>query len=41
LHRALEFAREALRIYQATLPPSHPRITQAQELVTYMIFLRC
>ncbi len=36
LHRALQFAREALRIFQATLPPSHPLFTQAQQLV-----LRC
>ena len=33
LHRALQFAREALRIFQATLPPSHPHATQAQQLV--------
>ena len=33
LHRALQFAREALRILQATLPPSHPHVTQAQQLV--------
>ena len=33
LHRALQFAREALRIFQATLPPSHPHVTQAQQLV--------
>ena len=33
LHRALQFAREALRISQATLPPSHPLVTQAQHLV--------
>ena len=33
LNRALQFAREALRIFQATLPPSHPRVTQAQQLV--------
>ena len=36
LHRALQFAREALRIFQATLPPSHPLVTQTQQLV-----LRC
>ena len=36
LHRALQFAREALRIFQATLPPSHPLFTQVQQLV-----LRC
>ncbi len=33
LHRALQFAREALRIFQATLPPSHPHVKQAQQLV--------
>ena len=33
LHRALQFAREALRIFQATLPPSHPHVTDAQQLV--------
>ena len=33
LHRALQFAREALRIFQATLPPSHPHVTQVQQLV--------
>ena len=32
-HRAIERAREALRIFQATLPPSHPHIKTAQELV--------
>jgi hypothetical protein len=31
--RAIERAREALRILQATLPPSHPSLEQAQELV--------
>ncbi len=33
LHRALQFAREALRILQATLPPSHSHVKQAQQLV--------
>jgi hypothetical protein len=33
LHRGLQFAREALRIFQATLLPSHPHVTQAQQLV--------
>ena len=33
LHRALQFAREALSIFQATLPPSHPLVTHAQQLV--------
>jgi tetratricopeptide (TPR) repeat protein len=32
LLRALHFAREALRILQATMPPSHPHVKQAQEL---------
>jgi tetratricopeptide (TPR) repeat protein len=31
--RAIEMAREALRIFQATLPPSHPHSKMAQELV--------
>ena len=31
-HRAIERAREALRIWQA-LPPSHPHVQMAQELV--------
>ena len=31
--RAIERAREALRIWQATLPPSHPSVKTAQELV--------
>jgi hypothetical protein len=33
LPRALQFAREALRILQATLPPSHSHVKQAQQLV--------
>jgi tetratricopeptide (TPR) repeat protein len=33
LPRALQFAREALRILQATLPLSHPHVKQAQQLV--------
>ena len=33
MYRALQFAREALRIFQATLPPSHPHVTHAQQLV--------
>ena len=33
LPRALQFAREALRILQATLPPSHPHVKHAQQLV--------
>ena len=33
LHRALQFAREALRIFHATLPPSHPHVKHAQQLV--------
>jgi hypothetical protein len=32
-HRAIESAREALRIFQAALPPSHPHVKTAQELV--------
>ena len=32
-HRAIERAREALRIWQAALPPSHPHVKMAQELV--------
>ena len=35
LHRALQCAREALRILQATLPPSHPHVQQAQQLVCH------
>ncbi len=34
--RALEMAREALRIYQATLPPSHPHVQNAQENLRLM-----
>ncbi len=30
---AIERAREALRTWQATLPPSHPLVEQAQQLV--------
>ena len=33
LLRALECAREALRIWQTALPPSHPHVKMAQELV--------
>jgi hypothetical protein len=33
LPRALQFSREALRIFQATLPPSHPHVKQAQQFV--------
>jgi hypothetical protein len=32
-HRAIERAREALRILQAALPPSHPHVKMAQERV--------
>ncbi len=32
-HRAIEKAREALRIWQATLPPSHPHVEQARMFV--------
>jgi hypothetical protein len=35
LHRALQFAREALHIFQATLPPSHHRIKHAEQLVRH------
>jgi hypothetical protein len=37
LHRALQFAREALRILQTTLPPSHPHVQQAQQLVRHCV----
>ena len=33
LHRAIECAREALRIWQAALPPGHKDIVDAEELV--------
>ena len=33
-HRAMEKARESLRIAQANLPPSHPRIRKIQGLVS-------
>ena len=33
LHRAIECAREALRILQAALPPGHEDIVDAEELV--------
>jgi hypothetical protein len=32
---ALQFAREALRILQATLPPSHPHVKKAQQFVRH------
>jgi tetratricopeptide (TPR) repeat protein len=32
-HLAIERAREALRIWQTTLPPSHPDVEKAQQLV--------
>ena len=32
-HRAIECAREALRIWQAALPPGHKDIVDAEELV--------
>ena len=32
-HRAIERAREALRVLRLTLPPSHPHVKMAQELV--------
>ncbi len=33
LHRAIECAREALRIWQAALPPGHQAVVDAEELV--------
>ena len=33
LHRAIECAREALRIWQAALPPGHEDIVDAEERV--------
>jgi hypothetical protein len=35
-HRAIEKAREALRIWQAALPPSHPHVKMAQERVSQL-----
>jgi len=35
-HRAIERAREALHIFQAALPPSHPHVQMAQEIVCYL-----
>ena len=35
-HRAIERAREALRILQPALPPSHPHVKLAQELVRHL-----
>ena len=32
-HRALQFAREALRIFQATLPPLHPYVQKTQQFL--------
>jgi hypothetical protein len=32
-HGAMQKARDALRIWQATLPPSHPHVQRAQERV--------
>jgi hypothetical protein len=32
-HRALDMSREGLRLFQATLPPFHPYVIQAQEAV--------
>ena len=32
-HRAIERAREALRVLRLTLPPSHPLVGMAQQLV--------
>ena len=36
LPRALEAAREALRIWQSTLPPGHSHISFAEELVRHL-----
>ena len=33
LHRAIECAREALRIWQAALPPGHEDVVDAEERV--------
>ena len=33
LHRAVEAARQAARIFQLTLPPSHPNLQNAQKRV--------
>ena len=35
LLRAIESAREALRIWQAALPPSHPDVAAAKQLVYF------
>ena len=35
MHRALPLTREALRIFQATLPPLHPHVKHAQQLVRH------
>jgi hypothetical protein len=32
-YRALEMSREGLRLFQATLPPFHPYVIQAQDAV--------
>ena len=37
IHRALESAREALRIYQTALPPSHPYVSAAQQHVRVIL----
>jgi hypothetical protein len=37
LHRAIPFAREMLRAFQATLPPSHPHVEQAKQLVQIVL----
>jgi hypothetical protein len=36
LLRAMASAREALRIFQAALPPSHPHVAAAQRRVGYI-----
>ena len=35
-NRAIERAREALRIFQAALPPTHPHVEQAQKLIHHL-----
>jgi hypothetical protein len=40
LPRALECAREALRIWQASLPPGHEHVADAQNLVRRLEFFQ-
>ena len=37
LHRAMESAREAMRIFQTALPPSHPYVSAAQQRVRVIL----